>query len=85
MISLVNPGQTMLPVKGRDLQLTDKLREAFLFWLPNSFGIFFISFANLKNSLQIAWGNLQCSYQLLQYSNANKLHFKFSQLPVLIS
>jgi hypothetical protein len=57
---------------------TGKLREAFLFWLRNSFGIFLISFANLNNPLQILWCNLQCSYQLLQYSNANKLHFKFS-------
>jgi hypothetical protein len=58
--------------------ITGKLREAFLFWLRNSFGIFLISFANLKNSLQIPWGNLQCSYRLLQYSIATKLHFKFS-------
>jgi hypothetical protein len=43
---------------------TGKLHEAFLFWLCNSLGIFLIRFANLKNSLQIPWGNLQCSYRL---------------------
>jgi hypothetical protein len=36
--------------------LTGKLREAFLFWLRNSFGIFLISFANLKNYLQTLEG-----------------------------
>ena len=32
---------------------TAKLREAFLFQVPNSFGIFLITFAILKNPLQI--------------------------------
>ena len=34
---------------GETCTLTAKLREAFLFQAPNSFGIFLISFAILKN------------------------------------
>jgi hypothetical protein len=67
------------------VNITGKLREAFLFWLHNSFGIFVISFANLKNSLQIPWGNLQYSYRLLQYSNATNFILNFPNFLCLIS
>jgi hypothetical protein len=39
--------------------------------------IFLISFANLRNSLQIPSGNLQCSHRLLQYSNAKNFILNF--------
>ena len=36
-------------VPAKRIDITVKLREAFLFQVPNSFGIFLITFAILKN------------------------------------
>ena len=40
---------TSIVNKKVEVLVTAKLREAFLFQIPNSFGIFLISFAILKN------------------------------------
>ena len=50
--------------KTVSLQVNYAKRSSFDFLTHLEFSLF----ANLKNTLQTPWGNLQCSYRLLQYS-----------------